>query len=72
MAYTHLTKEERDRLAILRSRGWTLREIADKLDRNIGTLSRELKRNDSHGAYFPHKAKNGRKNVRLKHTSPKG
>lgn len=56
MAYTHLTKEERDKLAVLRSRGRTLREIADKLGRNIGTLSRELKRNNSRGAYFPHKA----------------
>jgi len=56
MAYKHLTKEERDKLAVLRSRGWKLREISDKLGRNIGTLSRELKRNNSHGAYLPHKA----------------
>jgi len=56
MAYTHLTKEERDKLAVLHSRGWTLREIADKLGRNIGTLSREIKRNNSRGAYLPHKA----------------
>jgi len=56
MNYTHLTKEERDKLAVLRSRGWKLREIADKLGRNIGTLSRELKRNKAHGTYLPHKA----------------
>jgi IS30 family transposase len=56
MAYTHLTKEERDKLAVLRSRGWKLREIAEKLGRNVGTLSRELKRNKSPGAYLPHKA----------------
>lgn len=56
MAYTHLTKEERDKLAVLRSRGWKLKEISDKLGRNIGTLSRELRRNNSHGAYLPHKA----------------
>lgn len=56
MDYTHLTKEERDRLAVLRSRGWSLREIAAKLGRNISTLSRELKRNKSPGAYLPHKA----------------
>jgi len=56
MAYTHLTKEERDKLAVLRSRGWKLREIAEKVGRSIGTLSRELKRNTAHGIYLPHKA----------------
>jgi len=56
MTYTHLTKEERDKLAILRSRGWKLREISEKIGRSIGTLSRELKRNTAHGAYLPHKA----------------
>lgn len=56
MAYKHLSKEERDKLAILHSRGWTLREIGTKLGRNIGTLSRELKRNYSRCAYLPHKA----------------
>ena len=56
MNYTHLTKEERDKLAVLRNRGWKLREIADKIGRDIGTLSRELKRNKAHGIYLPHKA----------------
>ncbi|MBU2530588.1 MAG: helix-turn-helix domain-containing protein [Elusimicrobia bacterium] len=45
MRYRHLTKEERDEIAVLRSKGWKLRKIAVKLGRNIGTLSRELKRN---------------------------
>ena len=56
MTYRHLTKEERDQLSVMRSRGWKLREIAVKLGRNIGTLSRELKRNGRRGQYFPHKA----------------
>jgi len=56
MTYRHLTKEERDHLSVLHSRGWKLRKIAVKLGRNIGTLSRELKRNGSRGQYFPHKA----------------
>ena len=56
MTYRHLTKEERDQLSVLCSSGWKLREIAVKLGRNIGTLSRELKRNGSRGQYFPHKA----------------
>lgn len=74
MNYTHLTKEERDRLAVLRSRGWKLRKIADKLGRNIGTLSRELRRNKANGTYLPHKAQEraerreieGHKSKRLK------
>ncbi|MCK4935570.1 MAG: IS30 family transposase [Elusimicrobiales bacterium] len=56
MTYRHLTKEERDKLSVLRSKGWKLREIAAKLGRNIGTLSRELKRNGRRGQYLPHKA----------------
>ncbi len=56
MNYRHLTKEERDKLSVLRSRGWKLREIGIKLGRNIGTLSRELKRNGRRGQYLPHKA----------------
>ncbi|MBU2530767.1 MAG: helix-turn-helix domain-containing protein, partial [Elusimicrobia bacterium] len=31
-------------MAVLHSKGWKLRKIAVKLGRNIGTLSRELKR----------------------------
>jgi len=56
MGYTHLTKEERDRLAVLHSKGWTLRAISTKMGRDKGTLSRELKRNKSGSMYLPHKA----------------
>ncbi|MBU2530923.1 MAG: helix-turn-helix domain-containing protein, partial [Elusimicrobia bacterium] len=45
MSYRHLTKEERDEIAVLPSKGWKLRKIAVKLGRNIGTLSRKLKPN---------------------------
>lgn len=44
-SYVHLSQEERDRIAVLRSEGWSLRQIATRLKRNVGTLSRELKRN---------------------------
>jgi IS30 family transposase len=54
--YKHLTQNERDKLAVLRSRGWKLRDIGKVLGRNPGTLSRELKRNNSRIAYLPHKA----------------
>ncbi len=55
--YSHLTAEERDRLADLRADGFSLRSIAKALGRSASTISRELRRNalDS-GAYRPHVA----------------
>ncbi len=55
--YSHLTAEERDRLADLKADGLSLREIARALGRAASTISRELRRNalDS-GAYRPHVA----------------
>jgi transposase, IS30 family len=58
-AYTHLSKEERDLIAVLRGEGRKLRFIARELGRDPGTLSRELKRNAPPihtGYYLPHKA----------------
>jgi len=43
--YTHLSLEERDRLAILRAEGVSVNEIARRLKRNKSTISRECKRN---------------------------
>lgn len=57
--YEHLSKEERDLIAVLRGEGQTIRSIARELGRNPGTLSRELKRNAppiNSGYYLPHKA----------------
>lgn len=57
--YTHLTKDERDQLAVLRSRGLKLRDIGTRLGRNPSTLSRELTRNRPRRGrqdYLPHKA----------------
>jgi IS30 family transposase len=59
MAYTHLSSDERDTIAVLRSEGNSLRSIAKKMKRDPGTLSRELKRNGAPvhtGYYLPHKA----------------
>jgi IS30 family transposase len=52
--YSHLTAEDRDRLADLKADGLSLREIARALGRAASTISRELRRNvlDS-GAYRP-------------------
>ncbi len=57
--YEHLKVEERDILAVLKSQGYSLREIAKVLDRSPSTLCRELKRNAPPvytGYYLPHKA----------------
>jgi len=56
--YRQLAPEERDHLAILRARGFTLGEIARLMNRHKSTLSRELRRNRSpvYHVYFPHKA----------------
>jgi transposase, IS30 family len=58
-AYHHLSKEERDHVAVLRSRGLSVRAIARALGRAPATLSRELRRNAPPihtGYYLPHKA----------------
>ena len=57
--YHHLSEEERDLMAVLRSRGVSLRAIARALSRTPATLSRELRRNAPPirtGYYLPHKA----------------
>ena len=58
-SYKHLNVEERDMLAVLRSQGNSLRQIAEALNRSPSTLCRELKRNAPPvhaGYYLPHKA----------------
>jgi len=57
--YDHLSSHERDVLAVLRSRGQPLRQIAAVLRRSPSTLSRELRRNAPPihtGYYLAHKA----------------
>jgi transposase, IS30 family len=48
----HLTKEERDRIAQLHHRGFLQNQIAEALERDPGTISRELARNRVGGEYF--------------------
>src|SRR5688500_11669403 len=45
MGYQHLNEDERNRLAVLRGEGQSLRAIGRILGRSAGTLSREMKRN---------------------------
>lgn len=66
--YTHLSEKERDRIAVLHSRGHTLREIARALGRHFSSLSRELSRNRSKRyGYLPHKAQEHALNRRQNH-----
>jgi IS30 family transposase len=51
---THLTLEERERLAALKAEGLGLRAIAARLGRAASTVSRELRRNAlPKGGYLP-------------------
>ncbi len=55
--YSHLTAEERDRLADLKADGLSLQAIARALGRAASTISREIGRNAlESGAYRPHLA----------------
>ena len=57
--YKHLSIEERDILAVLRSQGHSLRGIARFLNRSPSTISRELRRNAppvNTGYYLSHRA----------------
>lgn len=54
--YSHITKTERLEIAILKNRGYSIREIARGLGRSPGTLSEEIKNNSVKGVYDPNKA----------------
>lgn len=54
--YTRMTKQERDRIAVLRSRGLTWRLIAHRLGRSHSSLLREWRRNGRGRLYLSHRA----------------
>lgn len=60
MSYYHLTIDERCCIYNFHKSGLSLREIAKALNRNVSTISRELKRNKyvSNGMYHPTAAQN--------------
>ncbi|MHB2026672.1 MAG: IS30 family transposase [Elusimicrobiota bacterium] len=72
--YRHLSLEEREKIAVWRSRGLSLREMAVKLGRHFSSLSREVNRNRGFHGYWPNKAderarrreQSGHKSKRLK------
>ena len=47
MAYAQLSSYERGQIAILQKEGYSIRSIADSLNRSVSTISRELQRNRS-------------------------
>ena len=65
---SHLTLEERDRIAQWRHQGANQQEIARALDRDPGTISRELRRNRTDGEYLAAQAQ--RKSERRRRERP--
>ena len=64
---THLTLEERERLAVLLAEGLSRREIARRLGRAASTISRELRRNAlPKGGYLPVHAEGCHRERRLR------
>jgi transposase, IS30 family len=55
--YTHLSSLERKEIGDMKRRWYSLRKIAWILERNVGTISRELKRNSIGSGYDPPAAK---------------
>ena len=49
--YKHLNEDERNRIVVLINRGISMRDIARIMERDPGTISRELKRNRGKARY---------------------
>lgn len=57
--YKQLSVEERDRISLLKGQGFSLRRIAQRIGRNVSTISRELDRNSpqiNECEYLAHRA----------------
>lgn len=69
--YKHINSHERDLISVLKSKGFSLRKIAQELGRSPSTLLRELKRNAPpirKGYYLAHRAQlRADQRNRLKH-----
>ena len=55
-SYTHITKTERQEIAILVEKGYSQRDVAKALNRNVSSISREIANNAVNGEYDPAKA----------------
>lgn len=56
MKWTNISVAERSEIAILRSKGYSIRSIAKQMERSPNTISYELRRNKTRGRYNPKKA----------------
>lgn len=56
MNYTHLTKEERYQIRAMMIAGYSLRQIAQSLERAASSISREMQRNRGQRGYRPRQA----------------
>lgn len=54
--YSHITKVERSEISILLRKKYSFADIAKALEKDKGTISREIRRNSINGAYDPRKA----------------
>jgi IS30 family transposase len=54
--FSHLSKSERNEIAILLSKNYSFRDIARILGRSVSTISDEIKLNSVKGKYDPKKA----------------
>lgn len=63
--YCHFTQDERNELAILLKKGYSLRSIAEVLKKNPSSVSREIKANNVCDQYDPQKAQHKSRVKRL-------
>lgn len=54
--YSHINKTERQEIAILLKKSYSQRDIAKVLERNVSSISREIKYRKTKGKYDPEKA----------------
>lgn len=54
--YSHITKTERLEISVLKKKGYSIRDIAGALKRSPGTISDEMRRNNTKRQYDPEKA----------------
>ena len=50
--YKQLKGKDRDLIALLKGKGWSNKDIAKKLGRNVSTIGREIKRNSFKDKYY--------------------
>lgn len=56
MSYAHFKQSDRDEISILLNKGFSHHEIANAIQKNHSSVSREIKNNSTKNKYNPHKA----------------